>query len=327
MTNLLSNSQIFSIFALYKNQCNMEEIWKDIKGYEGFYQVSNLGRVRKPIKNGFRYVKSSPRGSQRSSKTKEKYMGVSLSKNGIRKGFSVHRLVAEAFIQNEHKYPYINHINGIKDDNRVFNLEWCTQKQNVRHAYDVLNIRNHYGSIKQYTKEGEFIKEYDSVREASRKLGIHCGNIVKCANRQRNVAGGYVWRFHSDDTLSNVYKNKRDKRVVMLDKNGTRIMTFDSITEASLYVNKNQHTIASCCQGVTNTAGGYMWRFLEQYDENEFDLFKQKHIIQKTIHNVIVKEYNSIDELVESTNYGIMKIKKMIEGKQCTAYGFLWELV
>ena len=317
---------MFSTFVLNINKCNMEEIWKDIKGYDN-YQISSLGNVRKITKNGFTHIKCSPRGSQKTSKTKEKYMGVTLSKNGTRKGFSIHRLVAEAFIPNPNNYPLINHINGIKDDNCVCNLEWCTIKQNIQHAYDVLNMRNHYGSIKQYTKEGEFIKEYDSVREASRELGIHFGNIVKCANKQRNVAGGYVWRFNSDDTSSNVYENKRDKRVVMLDKNGTRIMTFDSITEASLYLNKNQHTIASCCQGITNTAGGYMWRFLEQYDENEFALFKQKHIIQKTIHNVIVKEYNSIAELVESTNYGIMKIKKMIEGKQCTAYGFLWELV
>lgn len=317
---------MFSTFVLNINKCNMEEIWKDIEGYDN-YQISSLGNVRKITKNGFTHIKCSPRGSQKTSKTKEKYMGVTLSKNGTRKGFSVHRLVAEAFIPNPNNYPLINHINGIKDDNCVCNLEWCTIKQNIQHAYDVLNMRNHYGSIKQYSKEGEFIKEYDSVREASRELGIHFGNIVKCANKQRNVAGGYVWRFNLDDTSSNVYKNKRDKRVVMLDKNGTRIMTFDSITEASLYLNKNQHTIASCCQGITNTAGGYMWRFLEQYDENEFALFKQKHIIQKTIHNVIVKEYNSIAELVESTNYGIMKIKKMIEGKQCTAYGFLWELV
>lgn len=327
MNNLLSNSQIFSIFALYKNQCNMEEIWKDIKGYEGLYQVSNLGRVRKPTKNGFHYVKSSPRGSQRSSKTKEKYMGVSLSKNGIRKGFSVHRLVAEAFIQNEHNYPYINHINGIKDDNRVFNLEWCTQEQNVRHAYDVLNIRNHYGSIKQYTKEGEFIKEYNSIRDASRELGIHFGNIVKCAMRKRNIAGGYIWRFSNDDTMDTSYKNKRDKKVVMLNKNGSYRMTFNTLYDASLFINKSQENIASCCKGNTNTAGGYIWRFLEQYDEREFELFNQKHIVQKTIHNVVVKEYTSLDELIESTNYGIMKIKKALEGKQQTAYGFLWELV
>lgn len=304
----------------------MEEIWKDIKGYDN-YQISSLGNVRKITKNGFTHIKCSPRGSQKTSKTKEKYMGVSLYKNGIRKGFSVHRLVAETFIQNEHNYPYINHINGIKDDNRIFNLEWCTQEQNVRHAYDVLNIRNYYGSIKQYTKEGEFIKEYDSVREASRELGIHCGNIVKCAMRKRNIAGGYVWRFSNDDTIDTSYKNKRDKKVVMLNKDGSYRMTFNTLCDASLFINKSQDNIASCCKGNTNTAGGYIWRFLEQYDEREFELFNQKHIVQKTIHNVIVKEYNSIAELVESTNYGIMKIKKMIEGKQCTAYGFLWELV
>ena len=326
MQNHLSNSLIFSNFALNINKCNMEEVWKKIKYYDN-YQISNLGNVRKITKNGFIPIKCSPRGSQKTNNTKEKYMGVTLSKNGIRKGFAIHRLVAEAFIPNPNSYPLVNHINGIKDDNCVCNLEWCTMQQNIKHAYDVLNMKNHYGSVKQYSKNGEFIKEYSSVREASRELGIHFGNIIKCANKQRNVAGGYVWRFHSDDTSPNVYKNKRDKKVVMLNKNGSYRMTFNTLYDASLFINKSQDNIASCCKGVTNTAGGYMWRFLEQYNEREFELFNQKHIVQKTIHNVVVKEYTSLDELVESTNYCIMKIKKALEGKQQTAYGFLWDLV
>ena len=112
----------------------MEEIWKDIKGYEGRYQISNFGRVKsliypkEKIMNIYNFRRDGEKGKG--------YWRVRLIKNSSYKYFFVHRLVAEAFIPNPNNYATVNHINGDKTDNRAENLEWCTQKENINHAWE-----------------------------------------------------------------------------------------------------------------------------------------------------------------------------------------------
>lgn len=111
-----------------KKELPNEEL-KDIVGYEGMYQVSNLGRV-KSLKFGKNLI-------LKSGFSAKGYLLLKLSKNNTSKTFRVHRLVAAAFIKNPHKKSDINHINGIKDDNRVENLEWNTRSENIQHAFSI----------------------------------------------------------------------------------------------------------------------------------------------------------------------------------------------
>lgn len=125
------------------------EIWKDIEGYEGLYQVSNEGRVKslertvESVSHGkpcIRHIKGYMRAFN--INPINGYLEVSLNKEGTKKTYNVHRLVAEAFIPNPDNKPCIDHINTIKDDNRVENLRWCTQKENLNNPLSMVNKVN-----------------------------------------------------------------------------------------------------------------------------------------------------------------------------------------
>lgn len=192
----------------------MAEIWKDIEGYEGIYQISNLGNI-KSLK---RIVLSAKRDDFYFTKN-DKVLSNSINRGGyefqslykivdgerIRKPFVIHRLVAQAFIPNPENKPCVNHINGIKTDNRVENLEWCTKSENERHKYSNLGFRgslygkfgknNPKSKIVAQIKDGVVIAKYYGMHEAERKTGIQFKNISACCRQKRKYAGGYEWRF------------------------------------------------------------------------------------------------------------------------------------
>lgn len=176
---------------------NTEEIWLPVKDYEEYYEVSNLGSVRslrKTLKNNIR----------------NGYCQVGLFINGNRKIVYVHRLVAVTFISNPDNKPEVNHKDGIKTNNNVFNLEWATFKENNQHAFKTglnkgtwtgkFGIENSSSKpVIQLDKAGNVLSKFDGIMEANRKTGIIYQNISKCCCGERKSAGGYVWKF--DDNL------------------------------------------------------------------------------------------------------------------------------
>lgn len=124
---------------------------------------------------------------------KDGYNIVNLWKNKKKKTIKVHRLVAEAFIPNLDNKPYINHKNAIRNDNTIQNLEWCTQKENILHAYKIGSRQTK--RIQQYDLKNDLIRNWSSIKDASQKLKISNGHICSCCKGKRKSAGGFIWKY------------------------------------------------------------------------------------------------------------------------------------
>lgn len=155
----------------------MQEIWKDISGYEGYYQISNLGRLKR-IKSG---RGTTANGVVNGYLNNQGYRRMRLSINDISKCIFAHRLVAEHFIPNPNNKKEVNHLNGNKDDNRVSNLEWATPSENMKHAFNT-GIRTQRGSCNPRSKlsESQVLSIYSSSvnnRALSQEYGVNVCTI------------------------------------------------------------------------------------------------------------------------------------------------------
>ena len=182
----------------------MKEVWKDIQGYEGLYQVSNLGNVK-----SLNYNRTGEERIITPVKSGRGYLCVSLYKNGIHKKFLIHRLIAQVFIENPENLPQVNHIDENKRNNRVENLEWCTNKYNVCYGTrnermlktrKLRNCKKTERQVLQFTKDGKFVNEFPSIHEAKRCTGIYQSRICYCCKNIKgyNSAGGYIWKYKNN---------------------------------------------------------------------------------------------------------------------------------
>lgn len=166
----------------------MKEIWKSVKGYEGLYEVSSLGRVKNVKKSKFIAIVKRDKNSE--------YRCASLSKDGTQKIYGVHRLVAEAFLPNPENLPVVNHKDENPANNCVENLEWCTQQYNCTYGTRTQRIaEKHNKAVSQFDKAGNFIKTYKSVTEAASTNNFILTNIAKCCRGERFSANGYIWKY------------------------------------------------------------------------------------------------------------------------------------
>ena len=261
------------------------EIWKDIPGYEGYYQISNLGRIRSLDRyanvcgNGKRLVKGR---IIKSVKCTNGYYEASLNRNGVRKVMLLHRVVANVFIPNPFNLPEVNHKDENKLNNLVFinpdgsidyektNLEWCTTQYNL--SYGTRNERfqkkanePRMRSINQYDMDGNLINTFKSISEASRMTGTPARLICNiCKKRNAHSTRSFVFRYSDDDSpwvnldADKCRGNKERMRAVFIG-------TYDSVNEASRASGVSRRWIQGLCNQRKGhkSAHGYIFRYMK----------------------------------------------------------------
>lgn len=184
----------------------MKELWKDVPGYEGLYQVSNLGRIKRlPYQTIGRtkgrkkeYIRVFRGGVLKPYLGKNGYYVINLYSNGKYLRDYLHRIIAKTFIPNPNNYPCINHKDEVRTNNNVDNLEWCSYSYNntygnARDKFAKSYSRNHSRAVEMLSLSGEKIREFSSVKEAAIFVGGTYKSIDRAIAKTRKTAYGYIW--------------------------------------------------------------------------------------------------------------------------------------
>jgi hypothetical protein len=237
------------------------EQWKNVVGYEGLYLISSHGRVFSVRSN--RTIKT--------AETRGGYYNVELNLNGKSEKKFVHRLVAEAFIENPHNFPIVNHKDENPSNNHVENLEWCTYKYNVNYGdcieKRVRNTRRRRGAdapnsknVYQFDLNGNLVAEYVSCAEAAQKTGFSHKSISKGCTGRLKVYKGYVWSYDGTFKLEPKKRTPRRGAVLMYDKDGNILKRYKCAADVALD-GFNVDNVRQCCTGAKKSHAGYVWRY------------------------------------------------------------------
>jgi hypothetical protein len=227
----------------------MEKIWKDIKGYEGRYIISTTGEVASLFRKD-EIITLSPFFNEKG------YVRVKLNWKGKSKNFAVHRLVAETFIENLENKQFVNHKNGIKHDNSLENLEWCTASENMRHSFDVLKQDKGHSPCRpvfKYDFSGNLLDRFTSCKEAGIKENIKASTISNCCLGRSKTNKGFVFSYKE---LPLEYFNQKlgltyNKKAISKFKNGNLIDSYESVKEAAIQNKMSKHEVKNLINGKT----------------------------------------------------------------------------
>lgn len=231
----------------------MEEIWVDIRGYEGFYQISNLGRVKSLDREIVRVdgKKKIFKGKILNQQIRKGYYTVYLSKNGKAKTVRVHRLIAMAFIPNPENKPHIDHINTITTDNRIENLRWVTPKENRNNEL----TKKHNSESQKGKYVGENHPNYGRKKTEEQKAKI---------SKTKKESG--VHKGENNPNYGNRGElNSQSIKVVQLSLDGKLIKIWGSIGEASRNLGCDNSSISKCCRGKYSQHKGFKFMYYEDY--------------------------------------------------------------
>ena len=230
-----------------------EEVWKPIKDYEGLYEISNLGRVK-----SLNYKRTGKEKILKNTVCNDGYLKVGLTKNGKDKVFRIHRLVAEAFIPNPENKPYVDHINTIREDNRVENLRWATAKENNNNSLTKKKMSENHrkqNSEEHNKKISESHKGKQHTEETRKKM----------SEAKKGKKSPMCGRTGKD--------NPNSKPLVQIDPNTNEVVnTYSGANEAARQTRFNQGHISACCNNKylrpgNNIYKGYKWMYLSDYNK------------------------------------------------------------
>ena len=241
----------------------MKEIWKDVAGFEGRYQVSNKGNVK-----SLRFLGHDKERLMKLSEHHTGYLIVQLGKHPA-KNHLVHVLVAKAFIQAVEGKNYVNHIDGNKHNNCVDNLEWVTHKENTEHAIrtglrDPHNTPQKYGKdhhsskpVLQYDLNGNFVKKWDCQSDVARAYNVK--SIWFCIDKPTMSFKGYIWRTYNGTIEPQIqpFKNRLSPVCVLqYDLQGNFLKEWDNANTAAEALNLSAKGIKDCCRERQKSSGG-----------------------------------------------------------------------
>lgn len=256
----------------------MKEEFRWVKGFEGYYMISNLGRVYSfphyddmMRKHGGHFLSTQINHSNG-------YEMAHLMLNGKRTAKYVHIIVAESFIPNPLHKKEVDHIDTNKTNNRLDNLRWCTRSENCRNEItyarmvESKRINPRYGDknpssrrVAQYDSNGNFIAEFESCGDAFRKTGISRDSIQQCASGKRKFGSSYIWKYTTEAKCSSKKTDNysyEKKAVCQYNLNGELISEYISISDAAKSINRSKSSIKQAIR-TNGTSGGYKWKFKE----------------------------------------------------------------